>query len=201
MNSEGGALAHATLDGNRAAVGVDDCLTDGEPEAGVTVARGTRFVAAEKAFEDVGQVIGRNPLSAVLDLQDRTSVFEARSDFNPPVELIELDGVGEEVGDDLGNAVGVAESRSGRQVGGDGDGLFLGEGSDQINAGIGNFVELEGTGFEHLLSCVETGELHERLGEPPHLLSGLKADLDRFAVFGGGPFAGKGGLGFRDQDG
>ena len=51
------------------------------------------------------------------------------------------------------------------------------------------------------LAGVEPGEFEQRLGELAHGLGGLEAGAEGLAVFGGGTFAGEGGLGLGDHDG
>src|SRR2546427_391079 len=51
------------------------------------------------------------------------------------------------------------------------------------------------------LAGVKAGQFEQRLGEAPHLLGGVQAGFDRFAVFAGAAFAREGCLGFGDDNG
>src|SRR3989442_11235188 len=51
------------------------------------------------------------------------------------------------------------------------------------------------------LTGVKASQFEQRLGEPPHLLGGVQAGFDRFAVFAGAAFSREGCLGLGDDDG
>lgn len=121
--------------------------------------------------------------------------------MNGAAFAIVVDGVGEEVGDDLADAAGVAVDLRGGEVGVDGDVFGGGDGLEEVDGFAGGGGEVEGLEIHALGAGVEPGELEERFGEVAHALGGALAGFEGGAIIVGGAFAGEGGLGLREDDG
>ena len=67
MDGENTALARGALDGNPAAVDLDDMLDDGKPEAGAPELPAPGLVHPVEALKDPGQVLDWDPDPGVPD--------------------------------------------------------------------------------------------------------------------------------------
>src|SRR4030095_10076424 len=84
---EGRPFANVAPDVNGSAVGVDDCLADGQAQSGSAGAPRAGFIGAVKALEDARQFFRRNACSSVRNTQEGGAVFEACVDANLTVLL------------------------------------------------------------------------------------------------------------------
>lgn len=88
-------------------VGVDDRLGDREAEPAVSFRAGTSPVGAEEPIEDVREILGVDPDARVADLERCLTVGGSRDEIDATVGLIVMDGVGEKIGHDLAEAIGL----------------------------------------------------------------------------------------------
>ena len=106
VHDQGRAGAGLAVSFNGPAVGEDDGFGDGEAEA--AVAGGTAgFVGAVEAVEDVRQVGLGDARAGVCDGECGGAVVAVGADADLAAVVVVVDGVGEEVGDDLSKAVRV----------------------------------------------------------------------------------------------
>ncbi len=108
-----------------------------------------------------------------------------------PPSLVVVNGVGEEVGDDLCEAFGVAVANGGGEIGVDVDTACGGERADEFDAVGGEHGKVAFIAAQRFLAGVEAGQFEERFDEPAHALRGALAGLEGFAVFLVRAFAGE----------
>jgi hypothetical protein len=97
-------------------VGAHDGFADRQTQTASAIDASARFVRPIKALENARQIFGGNADAGVGHGQNRRTLFDARADADFSVVFVVLDGVGEKVGDDLAEAVGIAEGFGGRKV-------------------------------------------------------------------------------------
>src|ERR1035441_1315778 len=102
MHPEGGPPAWLAFDGDRAVVGIDECLADREAEAGARDCAAGSQVGAEKALENARLIIGGDAHAVVGDGQPGAVSFSAEADRNMPPLGGEIHGVREQVVEQLG---------------------------------------------------------------------------------------------------
>src|SRR6266536_2209150 len=123
----------------------------------------------------MGNVFSRDALSAIGDGQNCTTVFAAGADENLAVRSVVVDGIGEKVGDELAEAVGVAESLCGAEVAVDFDAALFGKWADASDTDARVVRQIDSAAADGFLVGIEACELEQRFGEPPHLLGGVHA--------------------------
>ncbi len=160
-NVEGGAGAEVALGPDGAAVLLDDAAADGEAEAGAALLAGVGGLNLLEAVEDGVELFVGDAAAFVGDLEENGVGGGFGEDADGGGGGGELDGVGEEIGEDLEDAVGVAVEEEGLG----GGGLGRGEGGEFEVNGVG--VGHAGHGLDGLL-----GELAE----------GATADLEGSAA-------------------
>ena len=106
---EGRTLAKARLDPDAATVHLDNLLRDGEAESGAALGLGVGAVYLVELLEDAGELIGRNAGARVGDAHGEMAVGRACRDAHLPC-VGELDGVADEVEQNLGEALLVAKA-------------------------------------------------------------------------------------------
>jgi hypothetical protein len=122
-DGESGAAARLTGNGNLATVGLDDGLADRKAKASATgdPVAGAGFVRAEKTVEDVGRVLRRNADARVAYAQPRDAgnVIALELDghlfFGSCTRGAKLDGIIEQVADDLPQVMPIARHGDGGQ--------------------------------------------------------------------------------------
>ena len=111
---EGGAVAGLAGGPDAAAVLVDDGAADGEAEAGAAHGAGVGGVDLLEALEDVFELVFGDAATEVLDFDDGFDVVDgAGAELDLAAGGGELDGVGDEVGEGLEDAVGVGPDAHG----------------------------------------------------------------------------------------
>jgi hypothetical protein len=88
-----------------------EAAPDGEPEPDPALAAAGRGAALPEALEEVGDELGIQSRAVVLHGELDVRVHAQQPDLHPPALGGELDGVREEVPDDLLEAVGIAGHR------------------------------------------------------------------------------------------
>jgi hypothetical protein len=89
-------------------VRLDEALDEREPEAQPAVRARRRHVRLPEALEDVRQEFGRDALALVFHLDARRAVLPADAHAHAPALARELDGVVQEVPEDLHQTRAVA---------------------------------------------------------------------------------------------
>ena len=120
-----------------------DRLADRETEAGVAGPR-AGFVRAIKTFEDTGCIFRGNPLTRIRDGQNSEIPLPRESHTHFPIGFIILDGIRQEIGDDLGDAFGIASNGQRGKFGNDFDAALFREGMHQFHAIFDGAGEVEG---------------------------------------------------------
>src|ERR1051326_2070727 len=111
-DSESRAGAGRAVDRDRAAVFLDDAVTDRKTESG-TVADGLR---SEKRIEDAAQVFGLDAAAGVADGHDHRFAFDGGRDRDLAFAFDRLRGVNEQVGPHLIQLARVTRDRRQRAV-------------------------------------------------------------------------------------
>ena len=106
---------------------VHNGFANGQTQSGASIGAGARFVSAVKTLEDVGDFLSGNSHAGVGNREHSNAVFGASADADFAVRLVIVKGVGNEVGDDLAEVVGVAAGFSGRETALDLDAALPGE--------------------------------------------------------------------------
>jgi len=112
---------------------MDNGLSNGQAQTGMSGAA-AGFVNAVEAFANVRQVLRRNAGAGVPNRDCGRVFVSARANANLAVIVVVVDGIGKEVSNDLGEAVGVALADSGSKVGMDADAALRGERLNQSEA-------------------------------------------------------------------
>ena len=165
---ERGAGAEVALSPDGATVLLDDAAADGEAQAGAAFLAGVGGLDLLEAVEDGVELVGGDAAAFVDDLEEDGVGGGFGVDTNSGGGGGELDGVGEEIGEDLEDAVGVAIEEEGFGVGGLGDGGWLECEMDGVRVGHGRH------GVDGLL-----GEIAQRAAAN---LQGSAAGLHTFEV-------------------
>ncbi len=158
---EGGADADVALRPDGAAVLLDDAAADGQAEAGAAFLAGVGGFYLLEAVEDAVEFVCGDAAAFVDDLEHDGVGGGVGVDADGGGGGGELDGVGEEVGQDLEDAVGVAVEEEG-----------LGGGSAET--GGADEFEIDGAGVGHWRHGLD-GLLAE-------IVQGAAADLERGAA-------------------
>src|SRR5512134_698058 len=101
QEAERGALPGRALDPDRARVGLDDVLHDGEPQPGPPGVAGTLLVDAVETLEDPAEVLRGDADPVVLDAEADPASPRRGADADRPAAAVVLDGVVDEVHQDL----------------------------------------------------------------------------------------------------
>src|SRR5262249_61301272 len=91
------------------ALGLDDGFADGQTQTEMAVGARARFVRAVESIKDMRQMLCGYALARIGDDQNSGAILRASADANGAVGPVVADGIGEEVGEDLADAVGAAE--------------------------------------------------------------------------------------------
>ena len=130
---------------------LDDAAADGEAEAGAALLAGVGGLDLLEAVEDGVELVGGDAAAFVDDLEEDGVGGGLGVDADGGGDGGELDGVGEEIGEDLEDAVGVAVEEEGFGIGGLGDGGGLEREVDGVGVGHG------GHGVDGLLGEIAEG--------------------------------------------
>ena len=146
-----------------AAVHLDELLDDGEPQAEPAMPPGGGGVGLAEAVEDLGEELGPDADAGVDDADLDVRVDPLQEDLDPAALGRELDGVGEEVPDDLLEAGGVAGDGPGERVEDlvDADALGLGRRHDGGEGGLDDVGEVEPLDVEAELAGDDAGDVEE----------------------------------------
>ena len=142
-------------------MGCDDGFADGEAKTVAAVGGGAGFVGAEESLEESRQILRRDAGAGVADGEHGGGGFRMGGHADFSAVPVVVDGIAQEVRDDLADAVGVAMCRSGREFAVELDVPSGGERTDEFDAGDGGFGEIEGRVLERFLSGIEAGKLEE----------------------------------------
>src|SRR4051812_2479865 len=105
--AEDGLLWRLALGAQLASVGEHDVLGDGEAEAGAARLARTGLVHAVEALEEARQVLGRNALAVVANVELDGASLLARAHLHTLSPGTVFQGVVHEVGEDLVDGVTV----------------------------------------------------------------------------------------------
>ena len=130
---------------------LDDAAADGEAETGAALLAGVGGLDLLEAVEDAVELVGGDAAAFVDDFEEDGVGGGFGVDADGGGDGGELDGVGEEIGEDLKDAVGVAVEEEGFGIGGLGDGEGFEHEVDGVGVGHG------GHGVDGLLGEVAKG--------------------------------------------
>ncbi len=186
-----GALAGLALDGHGAAVEFDEALADGEAEPRAAVATGGGGVDLREFFEESVEPVGRNANAGIANAKgDLVATIEERvaGDVNGDFTVIgELDGVGEEVDEDLPEAGDVADDSVGRARGklGEERDFFLGGTRGEETDGGGHTLEERERRELYLeFARLDFGEIENVVNDAQEMIAAGLDGLDTVALFG-----------------
>ena len=148
---EGGSGTEVALGPDGAGVLLDDTAADGKTEAGSAFLAGVGGLDLLEAVEDGVELVGGDAAAFVDDFEEDGVGGGLGVDADRGGYGGELDGVGEEVGEDLKDAVGVAVEEEGFGVGDVSDARGLEREMDAVGVGHG------GHGVDGLLGEVAQG--------------------------------------------
>src|SRR5439155_10582192 len=94
-----------------AAVEFDDVPHDGEPESEAMSTADRRLLLPE-AVEHEGEEVRSNPLASIAHRDSRQRVGPLQPDVHPAPRWRELEGIGQEVPDDLLESIGIGRDRA-----------------------------------------------------------------------------------------
>src|SRR5438067_753978 len=165
---EGGALALARTRGrHRAAVPLDQVAHDRQPEPQPPVRARARAVGLPEALEDVRQEVGRNPDARVTHADHGVMRVAREPDGDAPAARRELDGVGDEVPDDLLQPVAIAAHGTDAvvELALEGDLLRVGRRTDRVDGALDGRRQVDGRQLETQLAGDDARDLEEVLDE------------------------------------
>ena len=96
------------VDADGAAVKFDQLLHDGKPEAQAAMPAGRGGIRLAEAVKDVGQEFGLDAFAGVGDADFQVGIDPLAAAPGPARPGRELDGVGEQIPEDLLEAIGIA---------------------------------------------------------------------------------------------
>ena len=111
--------------------------------------------------------------------------------------MVVVDGVAKEVGDDLGEPLGVSVAGAGKEAGLNLDAACSCEWTDEFDAIGRDFGKVAWVATQWLLAGVEARQFEERFDEATHAMGSPFAGFECFAVLLRRPFTGEGGLRLR----
>src|ERR1017187_1347448 len=161
LHRKGAAHAHFTCYLNAAAVGINDSFADCQAEPVAALGTGPGFVGTVEALEDVREVLGCNALARIGDLEQDAGVVGFQGDPNLALLAVELDGVRQQVGDDLAEALGVALALDAGQLAFKLDTAPLGQRADQLNALPCHPREVDLLALHRFLTGIEAGKFEQ----------------------------------------
>ena len=112
-DANGGSLADDAVNGDDAVVGLDDLSTDCQPQARPALAARTRRLNTVKALEEVRQMFRGDSLAGVCHGRDDVGLVLPQRQRDLAVRPRVARGVGEQIGEDLQQRLGVPLDRRG----------------------------------------------------------------------------------------
>src|ERR687893_1359921 len=177
---EGGAHADLALDEDIAAVHLDDLLADGEPQAAPPGRAGAILVHPVEPLEELVQLFLRDTDAGVPHLYGQRRVVLYYRDIHASPRVGVLDGVVQQVEEDLVELLGVADAPVlARIVEVDRDAEPLGLGLHGLYGGLDDPAQVGRPDLELVLPRVHQGERQELLDHPPDASEFLVCQLQR----------------------
>src|SRR5512143_3097604 len=105
---EGAPVSGLALHPDAAMVGLDDALDDGEPQPG---AQALRLPGLPEALEEVRQILGGNSAARVAHPEQHVAFSDGRPDDETAARAGELEGVADQVLEDLQEPVAIGPDR------------------------------------------------------------------------------------------
>ena len=91
---------------------VDELVHQPQPQTEAAMAAGRRAIRLTKALEDVRQKLRRDSRAGVRHVEFAQAVGRLHAHGYLSTSIGELDGIGQEIADDLMKAVGIREDRA-----------------------------------------------------------------------------------------
>ena len=152
--------------GEAAAVGFGERFGDGESDAGAALVGLPGGVAAVEALEDVRELFVGHALAGVGDADGHGVRGDGRRHVDAPPLGGVSERVGEQVAEDLGDALGVGSDRHVVDLGGEGDALGVVGVPGLSDRRLDEVGERLDAGLEFDASFFGSGHLVEVAGEP-----------------------------------
>jgi len=165
-----------------AAVGLDDGLGDGQPKTDPPGGRGAGLVGAVEALEDVRQVFRADPFAGVRDHEHGSVSLGGDFHRHAAAGPVVVDGVADEVRDDLAKLFCVGFAVGGCQSHGQVKLLRLSEGAQDFHGFAGDLAQVATPARGGRFRGIQPGQRQQRLGEPAHPLGSALAGREGFAA-------------------
>ena len=190
---ERGAGAEVALRPDGAAVLLDDAAADGEAEAGAALLAGVGGFDLLEAVEDGVELVGGDAAAFVDDFEEDGVGGGFGVDANGGGGGRELDGVGEQIGEDLQDAVGVAIEEEGFGVGGLGDGgglecemhgVGVGHGGHGVDGLLGEIAQGAAADLQRRAAGLHALEVEDVVDEADEAVGVGDGDAEEVEGFG-----------------
>ena len=191
---DGGAGAEVALRPDGAAVLLDDAAADCEAETGAAFLAGVGGLDLLEAVEDAVEFVGGDAAAFIDDLEEDGVGGGLGVDVDGGDGRGELDGVGEEVGEDLEDAIGVAVEEEGLGIGGLGDGggfelevdgVGVGHGGHGVDGLLGEIAQGAAANLQRGaagLHALEVEDVIDEADEPVGVGDGDAEEVERLGV-------------------
>src|SRR6202000_1648429 len=143
----------------------------------------------------------RNSLAGVRDSNDRGTLLTLQRNAHFAALFVVMNGVGEQVGENLRKPLGVARIFKRREFAGNFYFAFVRERLDEFDAITNRVRQIKTTSPHGFLTGIESSEFEERFEQSPHPLRGALTSLDRRAIFGSVAFVFERSLSLREDHG
>ena len=157
------AVADPRCGGDRAAMGRDDLARDEQPEP--QTGRPLRMAQPGIGLEHDRQVLGRDAVPVVPDVDDREAARAADRDVDPARATGVLDGVRQQVQEDLLEAAGVATHDQRGRLRGQLDGRCVGEHGRDVRRGTDDRHQVDRLDHDLELARLDPADVEQPLDE------------------------------------
>ena len=172
---------------------LDDAAADGEAEAGAALLAGVGGFDLLEAVEDAVELVGGDAAAFVDDLEEDGVGGGFGVDADGGGDGRELDGVGEEVGEDLEDAVGVAVEEESFGIGDLGhgggferqmDGVGVGHGGHGVDGLLGEIAKGAAADLEGRAAGLHALEIEDVVDEADEAVGVGDGDAEEIEGFG-----------------
>ena len=188
---ENGSFAGGADDTDGAAHQLGQAAGDGQPQAGATEAAGGGAVGLDEALEEIGLVRGGDADAGVLNLDAQVvgvgPVGDGQDAQDDLALFGELDGVAQQVEDDLAQAHGVAVGAAGGggiEVEDEFEAFLAGGAGLKIEGALELVVEVEVDGFQHEAPGLDLGEVEDVVDDGQERLAAEEQSIDKVFLVG-----------------
>ncbi len=183
LHAEAAASSSQVARGQRTAVGLDDLAADGQPQPGpAALAAASGLVDLIEPLEDARQFIRRDSGSVILDVDGDPAGGAFGANGHALTAGGVLDGVVQQVGEDLRQAIAVADNRWQRRQGVVKDNSLIGGAqAEPLANGANQCGDIYRLPFEAHLSGIQPGQVEQIDDQPPQPVGLVVDHLSRVA--------------------